>query len=906
VGTVTFERLVVRGLGLYGGEAVFEFSPGSNVLLGCNESGKSTMAEGLCGVLFGLRAPALQSRHWGGSRAFAGELWIKSGGVHFHIKRSFATNSIEVMRLDPTGKWLRTIMGLHKPEAHKPNKPYLEFLRTTFGVTSRETFRGIYYVAQPLPEGNALDAKVQELISGGGTRHHSAREALQENLKKVTRNWKAYAPSLGSGTKDRELEKVQVERRELALSLVDHSSATEELRQVDEKLSQLLFELSAVKARVAAQDGIQVAWQQWSMRRDKYVASRERARKIDASSAAAEDLSQATATSTKALAAREFPRLRQIEAERTLALMRVAEFKLFTPLGEHAVEHVRAVRRFVEERSTQLADVEQDLSQAVENELQVEKSEIELHAAAEKYERKYGASPKMVSLQDFATLSARQDLLDKKSRQEDRLRAALSRPRATPWPALAGGVAGAVVYLVLEGQVGIGAAVLLLALGIATSFLWRGQDPAARIYQAELAETELALAKQGKVSTFSGEQSSELWLAAKQDFLLYQEGERAVSERKQVAAERVRYLYGRSSEFRRRLDSLLSNGNDEGARGLPRYFVDVCALLRINPQGQSLTAVLGDLQRAPWDEVERQANAYAGAGNTLLRCERDLVEALKEAQQEIESQQDRLSYILVNENVADVQALSMRRKDIATDLLLARQEWQAVVDQYPGLPSLDQTDDVLGIDQAKKDLARQLELARTQVDSLERDIFSLRNRQGYLVGQRTENLAQGEEALADFLAREQLLTREARILGMAITGLKNAAEEFHTATRELVAERATYHFTAITGRGRQVRLDEEFNVYLVAEQGNKITPAELSQGTEDQLYISLRLAMSDLVGGERVIPLLFDDPFLTADGERLPKLRQALEHSGRQSILLSHSEIFRDWGVPVVVTRQDV
>jgi len=81
VGEVTFERLVLRGLGLYGGEASFDFLPGSNVLLGRNESGKSTMVEGLCGVLFGLKAPAPQYRHWGGSRAFEGELWLRSGGV---------------------------------------------------------------------------------------------------------------------------------------------------------------------------------------------------------------------------------------------------------------------------------------------------------------------------------------------------------------------------------------------------------------------------------------------------------------------------------------------------------------------------------------------------------------------------------------------------------------------------------------------------------------------------------------------------------------------------------------------------------------------------------------------------------------------------------------------------------
>lgn len=902
---VIFERLVLRGLGLYGGEASFAFSPGSNVLLGRNESGKSTMVEGLCGVLFGLKAPALQYRHWGGSRAFEGELWLRSGGVQVCVKRSFATNTIEVKSADPAGRWLRRVDGVHKPEAHKPNLPYLEFLSATFGVTSSETFQRTYFVAQPLPEGKAIDVKVQELISGGGTRHHSAGEALQESLKKVTRNWRAYAPSLGNGTKDRELEKVSAEKRELELRLAEQKGATLELRQVEDKLDIVLGELRTVKASVLAQTRIHIAWQQWSVVRDKYVASRERARKIEADSAVAENLSQAIATATMKLATKALPQLQKIVDEKSATLEEQAALLRFAPLGEHAVEHVRAVRRFVEERTGQIEDMAHDLAQAIENERQAAKGESLLLTWADDYERKYGQSPQTISLSDFENANARQLLRDKKSRQEDRLREALSRPRRTSWPALAGLLAGMAVFLTVGDQLGMGAAVLLLALGIVSSLFWRGKNPAAHIYEAEIAETEAALASHGSSPVFSGEHSSGLLLAAKQDFLLYKEREVAVSESKRMAGERVRYMHGRSTDFRQKLDSMLSSGSIAGARGVPRYFAEVSALLACDLPGQSLTDVLGDLHRAPWDDVECQAIKYVGLSKQLLEIDNNYAAALKEVEQEISTKKDKLAYLLANSSVDDTNALALRKMDAVTDMMLARKEWQELSENYPGLPSPEQADDVLGNDQAKRDLERHLELARAQVDRLEREIFALRNRQGYLVGQRTENLAQGEEVLAEFAATESRLRREARVLGMAITGLKNAAEEFHTAARGLMAERATHHFTAITGTDRQVVLDEEFAVFVIALQGNKITPAELSQGAKDQLYIALRLAMADLVGAERVVPLLFDDPFLTTDGERLPKLRQAILCLGRQSLFLSHSEVFRDWGEPVTVTCQD-
>ncbi|MGB4515861.1 MAG: hypothetical protein WBI64_08320, partial [Bacillota bacterium] len=79
--------------------------------------------------------------------------------------------------------------------------------------------------------------------------------------------------------------------------------------------------------------------------------------------------------------------------------------------------------------------------------------------------------------------------------------------------------------------------------------------------------------------------------------------------------------------------------------------------------------------------------------------------------------------------------------------------------------------------------------------------------------------------------------------------------------------------------------------------------AQLSKGAQDQLYIALRLAISDLLSSDINLPLIFDDPFVTSDSERLDKIGAALSHLGRerQIIVLSHNEDLRNWGVPVVL-----
>jgi uncharacterized protein YhaN len=43
---------------------------------------------------------------------------------------------------------------------------------------------------------------------------------------------------------------------------------------------------------------------------------------------------------------------------------------------------------------------------------------------------------------------------------------------------------------------------------------------------------------------------------------------------------------------------------------------------------------------------------------------------------------------------------------------------------------------------------------------------------------------------------------------------------------------------------------------------------ELSQGARDQVYLSARLALSDLIFGDARPPLLMDDPFVKFDPER--------------------------------------
>ena len=82
-----------------------------------------------------------------------------------------------------------------------------------------------------------------------------------------------------------------------------------------------------------------------------------------------------------------------------------------------------------------------------------------------------------------------------------------------------------------------------------------------------------------------------------------------------------------------------------------------------------------------------------------------------------------------------------------------------------------------------------------------------------------------------------------------------------------------------------------------------VTVTSLSQGTKDQLHLSLRIALSELLSGGRNLPLLFDESFYTSDEKRLNETFGVLKDIARttQVILFTHNEDFLQHGNPIIL-----
>lgn len=109
-------------------------------------------------------------------------------------------------------------------------------------------------------------------------------------------------------------------------------------------------------------------------------------------------------------------------------------------------------------------------------------------------------------------------------------------------------------------------------------------------------------------------------------------------------------------------------------------------------------------------------------------------------------------------------------------------------------------------------------------------------------------------------------------LEVAMETLRQAEDQLHARFSPQLSRLAQSYFARLTqGRFAQVFLDRALQVTVREEASLADRPlAQLSQGTTDQLYLALRLAVADLVlPAPRACPLILDDALLSFDDGRL-------------------------------------
>jgi hypothetical protein len=190
-----------------------------------------------------------------------------------------------------------------------------------------------------------------------------------------------------------------------------------------------------------------------------------------------------------------------------------------------------------------------------------------------------------------------------------------------------------------------------------------------------------------------------------------------------------------------------------------------------------------------------------------------------------------------------------------------------------------------------EDVQRRRSDLRVKVEEVSRRVHS----------ERPEKLAQLERIERAFQRAHKF--KEA--VELAATTIRQVAKETHQRWADYLNRRAGELTGALGTTIEQLRFgdDLDFSVRLAGGQqlARGKADQQLSAGTRDQLYLAVRLAVSEFLSrGQTPLPLLLDDVFVTSDDERARAgMRLLIEHfaTSHQVVLMTcHRQRFERLG----------
>ncbi len=173
---------------------------------------------------------------------------------------------------------------------------------------------------------------------------------------------------------------------------------------------------------------------------------------------------------------------------------------------------------------------------------------------------------------------------------------------------------------------------------------------------------------------------------------------------------------------------------------------------------------------------------------------------------------------------------------------------------------------------------------RQQLSENQAEAFSLRQKLGQCQGQMAQ-LGQTDALKAQkaaMLRRKEALQQHYRALELALTTLDAASRELQRRFAPRISQAAQELFCRMTnGRYQRLALCRDLSLEAAAEGENTLRGSLWrSEGTVDQLYLALRLAVARELTGDA--PLILDDALVRFDDTRLKAALQLLKETASQ------------------------
>jgi DNA repair protein SbcC/Rad50 len=143
-----------------------------------------------------------------------------------------------------------------------------------------------------------------------------------------------------------------------------------------------------------------------------------------------------------------------------------------------------------------------------------------------------------------------------------------------------------------------------------------------------------------------------------------------------------------------------------------------------------------------------------------------------------------------------------------------------------------------------------------------------------------DTVAELEERIAETQERILVLERQERSFRLTHSLLDQARRDTLNPARKVLEKRASELMAIFScGRYQHIAVDDEdlSSKILLPETGVWEDPAIVSQGTFDQFFLSLRLALAEVLTGGKKAPIFLDEPLAAFDPERAQATLQCLK-----------------------------
>jgi len=128
---------------------------------------------------------------------------------------------------------------------------------------------------------------------------------------------------------------------------------------------------------------------------------------------------------------------------------------------------------------------------------------------------------------------------------------------------------------------------------------------------------------------------------------------------------------------------------------------------------------------------------------------------------------------------------------------------------------------------------------------------------------------------------------EVKAVELALSRLEEVAVKIKGSFGIRLNEKASYYIDRITGgKYRKLVMDDDLQIAVHTDH-RVLEVSQLSKGTMEQIYLSLRLAAADLIFEQEHKPMLLDDAFVAYDNKRMAMTLQSLSDMVEQSVIFT-------------------